>query len=135
MKNKVNNDELIVVPKANPMFRESPIRPETILTSPFGATFITEVPFETVKVVKAPAENATNGIRIKMISRKLIGNILKRIARDNTKKLNSTAPNEVDFLASNFSAKKPANGPITAIARGGTTIRIHVCSGPKNKNS
>ncbi len=69
VKNNVKNDELSVVPRANPMFRERPIRPETTLTSLSGATFITEVPFETVNVVSDPAENATNGTRIKMISR------------------------------------------------------------------
>ena len=125
-KNRAKKDELMVVPRANPIFRERPIRPVTTLTSPLGATFITEVPLETVKVVKDPAENATNGTRRKIISRELLGNKLNKIAKDNTKKLNITAPNEVERLASIRSAKKPANGPMIAIARGGTTFRIPV---------
>ena len=123
IRNNMKIEELIVVPKANPILRESPIRPETTLTSSFGAAFITEVPFETVNIVNDPAANATIGTRMKMISFELLGNIIKRIARNNTKKLNNIAPNEVDRLASIFSAKKPANGPIIAIARGGTIIR------------
>lgn len=125
-KNKVKNDELIVVPKAKPIFRERPIRPVTTLTSPLGATFITEVPFETVNVVKDPAVNTASGTRMKTISLELLGNILNKMARDSTKKLNIIAPKEVDRFASILSAKKPANGPMTAIARGGATIKIPV---------
>ena len=55
LKNNEKKAELRVVAKANPIFLDKPIRPETILTSCFGAEFITEVPFETVKIVNDPA--------------------------------------------------------------------------------
>jgi len=125
-KKKVKIAELIVVAKANPIFLESPISPETTLTSPFGALFITDVPFETVKIVREPAAIATRGIMKNKISSVFLGNIMNKNARDITNKLSEIAPIVVDFFASTFSAKNPANGPIIAIASGGTTIDIPV---------
>ena len=126
VKNKVKKAELNVVASANPIFRERPINPETTLTSSFGVAFITEVPFETVNIVNEPAANATNGTSINNISRLFFGNKKSKKAKEKTKTPNDIAPNVVDFLASTFSANIPANGPIIAIARGGTTIRIPV---------
>lgn len=123
---KVKIAELIVVAKANPIFLDNPINPDTTLTSPFGALFITEVPFETVKAVREPAAIATRGTIKNKISSVFLGNIMNRIARDITNILNEIAPIVVDFFASTFSAKNPANGPIIAIASGGTTINIPV---------
>ena len=126
-KNNAKNEELTVVPNANPMLRESPIKPETTLTSLLGALFIIEVPLDTVKVVSDPAAKAINGTIRKTISKLFIGKISSKQERKKTNALNKIAPRAVDRFASTFSAKNPAKGPMTAMARGGTTINNPVC--------
>ncbi len=127
-KNKTKNEEVSVVPNVNPIFLDRPINPETTLTSFFGAEFITEVPLETVKIVKAPADKATKGTMI-MSSRSIVK------ARRKIKKLSKNAPNDANFRISIFSAKIPAMGPIMAIATGGTIMRSPVWDPEKSKTS